>query len=114
VRVKIFGFAAKVAVYFGGLIVPLVLWVIYLNMTHWALYKESRPLMAVLFFAAALLAFIPTLFLRPNANSLHPLYRDHLGKAFIFKPPSSPFEKKDLDPWRHFLAISRANMDRII
>jgi hypothetical protein len=27
-----------------------------------------------------------TLILRPNANSLHPLYRDRLGKAFLFEP----------------------------
>src|SRR5262249_25450262 len=31
VRLQIAGFAAKVGVYFAGLIVPLVLWVIYLN-----------------------------------------------------------------------------------
>jgi hypothetical protein len=29
---------------------------------------------------------IITLWLRPNANSLHPLYRDRLGDAFLFKP----------------------------
>jgi hypothetical protein len=105
VRAKILGFAAKLAVYFAGIIVPLVLWVIYLNMTIWALsFKESRPLLAAFFFAAAFLFFIPTLFLRPNANSLHPLYRDHLGKAFIFKPPASPLGRKDLDRWRPLLS----------
>jgi hypothetical protein len=29
---------------------------------------------------------IVILFLRPNANSLHPLYRDRLSKAFLFQP----------------------------
>ncbi len=29
------------------------------------------------------------LFLRPNANSLHPLYRDRLAKAFLFQPLKS-------------------------
>jgi hypothetical protein len=39
-----------------------------------------------LYFAAAILLFILTLFMQPNANSLHPLYRDRLAKAFLFKP----------------------------
>jgi hypothetical protein len=104
VRVQMVGFAAKVAVYFAGLIVPFVLWVIYLNVTLWGLSaKGSWYLVPAFYSAAAFLIFILTLFMRPNANSLHPLYRDHLGKAFIFKPETRS-EKKDLDQWRPLLS----------
>ncbi|HXL67657.1 MAG TPA: patatin-like phospholipase family protein [Xanthobacteraceae bacterium] len=38
-------------------------------------------------------------FLRPNANSLHPLYRDRLAKAFLFKPQTLLREgQSELDP----------------
>jgi hypothetical protein len=106
VRVQIVGFAAKVAIYFGGLIVPLVLWVIYLNVTLWGLSlsaKGSWYLVPAFYSAAAFLFFILTLFMRPNANSLHPLYRDHLGKAFIFKPQTRSV-RKDLKRWRPLLS----------
>jgi hypothetical protein len=103
VRVQIAGFAAKVGVYFAGLIVPIVLWVIYLNVTLWGLSATgSSHLVTALYFAAAVLFFILTLFMRPNANSLHPLYRDHLGKAFIFKPQA--LSGQDLDRWRPLLS----------
>ena len=47
-------------------------------------------------------------FLRPNANSLHRLYRDRLSKAFLFDPreaaPSSPVKRNEpsLDQGRDF------------
>ena len=104
VRVQLLGFAAKVAVYFAGISVPLLLWVIYLNVTLWGRsFKESPFLTPALFFAAAFILFILTLFLRPNANSLHPLYRDRLGKAFIFNPQTR-LGLKDLEPWRPLLS----------
>jgi hypothetical protein len=59
-------------------------------------------LVTALYFAAAILFFILTLFMRPNANSLHPLYRDRLGKAFIFTPPTQ--SGQDLDPCRPLLS----------
>jgi predicted acylesterase/phospholipase RssA len=45
---------------------------------------------AALYAVAALLLFFLSLFLKPNANSLHRLYRDRLSKAFLFdpKPPA--------------------------
>jgi hypothetical protein len=103
-RVQIAGFVAKVAVYFAGLIVPLLLWIIYLNVTLWGLNaKENLYLVAALYCAAGFLFFILTLFMRPNANSLHPLYRDRLAEAFIFKPQMRS-ENKDLDQWRPLLS----------
>jgi hypothetical protein len=38
-----------------------------------------------------------------NANSLHPLYRDRLGEAFIFKPQTQ-LATKDLERWRPLLS----------
>ena len=104
VRVQLVGFAAKVAVYFAGISVPLLLWVIYLNVTlSGRSFHESPFLVPALYSAAAFLLFILTLFMRPNANSLHPLYRDRLGKAFIFNPQTRS-GLKDLDPWRPLLS----------
>jgi len=45
----------------------------------------DRPL-TLGYAAAGLLALIFALLLRPNANSLHRLYRDRLSKAFLFDP----------------------------
>jgi hypothetical protein len=78
VRVRIAGFVAKVAIYFAGMIVPLLLWIIYLNITLYGLTGNPYRI-AALYGVAAFLFFILTLFMRPNANSLHPLYRDRLG-----------------------------------
>jgi hypothetical protein len=101
---QIAGFVAKVAIYLAGLIVPLLLWIIYLNVTLWGLSaKGNWYSIPALYCAAAFLFFILTLFMRPNANSLHPLYRDRLGEAFIFKPQTR-LAKKDLDRWRPLLS----------
>src|SRR5262249_23265260 len=96
IRVQIAGFVAKVAIYFAGLIVPLLLWIIYLNLTLWGL-GGNWYLFSALYCAAAFVFFVLTLFMRPNANSLNPLYRDRLGDAFIFKPHAHP------DRFRHIL-----------
>jgi hypothetical protein len=44
-----------------------------------------RP-MAFLYFVSGLALLFIALLLRPNANSLHGLYRDRLSKAFLFDP----------------------------
>jgi hypothetical protein len=43
---------------------------------------------AWLYLATGLVLGLVSLALQPNANSLHPLYRDRLSKAFLFKPRS--------------------------
>jgi Patatin-like phospholipase len=104
VRVQIAGLVAKIAIYFSGLIVPLLLWIVYLNITLWGLgAKGLWYFVPALYCVAAFLCFILTLFMRPNANSLHPLYRDHLGEAFIFKPQTRS-ANRDLDRWRPLLS----------
>ena len=45
------------------------------------------------FIAGALLWVIATIFLTPNANSMHQLYRDRLSKAFLFEPPKDEKDK---------------------
>lgn len=51
-------------------------------------FGEPTPLPApaVLYVVVAAIVFIILLFLTPNANSLHRLYRDRLSKAFLFDP----------------------------
>jgi hypothetical protein len=128
---QIKGLTLKAAIYAGGLILPLVIWVLYLDVTHWGLcingtYKCEAPTWlahavqatfdwpgysaTALYIAVALACFILSLFMRPNANSLHPLYRDRLGTAFLFKPTSQLGEEDDLPAARPLLsAISGLN-----
>jgi hypothetical protein len=114
-RAKIAGYAAKAAIYIAAMAVPLVLWAIYLNITYWGLCIDvrrpgcapawletlaqhhwfgARPA-AGFYLLVAVVFFLLTLFLRPNANSLHPLYRDRLGKAFLFEPQAALRKNRD-------------------
>lgn len=95
------GYAAGLVVYVVGAVIPLLLWLLSLQLSYWGMYSPS-PFGAELrmylhahvgghlwisgYAAAAILCLILTAFLRPNANSLHALYRDRLSKAFLFKP----------------------------
>ena len=115
------GYAAKAAVYLAALVLPIVLWAIYLNITYWGicishagsgcdyptwLYKFAHHLFgerqpaAKLYLLLAAIFLLLMLFLRPNANSLHPLYRDRLGTAFLFKPQDTLPNNKTLDSLR--------------
>ncbi|HTO64392.1 MAG TPA: patatin-like phospholipase family protein, partial [Bradyrhizobium sp.] len=114
-RDQIPGYVAKLSVYVAAAIVPLLLWLVYLELSFWGICNGEcvnlaapgwlvaaadhfpgawtpdwpagipQPI-AWLYVAIAVACVIIALFLRPNANSLHPLYRDRLAKAFIFKP----------------------------
>jgi hypothetical protein len=57
----------------------------------------------IAYIAAAVILFLLTLLLQPNANSLHPLYRDRLGKAFLFRKwltrPSQPQNADLVEEW---------------
>jgi hypothetical protein len=66
--------------------------------THWmspilsGWLFDKAPIAGVYFiFFLVLLAL--SMLLRPNANSLHRLYRDRLSKAFLFKPVPEPTTK---------------------
>ena len=112
-RAQIAGYAAKAAIYFAAIIVPLILWVAYLNLSYWAICahdancslpfaaKHSPRLYWWVIYGYVLIAAIfvvLALFLRPNANSLHPLYRDRLGKAFLFQPLSRVDHDQAIEP----------------
>jgi hypothetical protein len=107
---RIKGLIVRAAIYAGGLILPVVIWMAYLDVTYWGICinKETCACLAPVWLAvlsyeifglhgysatlfyivAAAICFLLSLFMRPNANSLHPLYRDRLRKAFLFVPQS--------------------------
>ena len=103
-RDQIVAYASKAVIYIAALLLPLLLWAIYLQLSYWGLClgtadcagpkwaafgsKLSHNLggIGVAYLIVAFLLFVITLVLRPNANSLHPLYRDRLSDAFLFKP----------------------------
>jgi hypothetical protein len=120
-RARFAGYAAKAAIYLGALAVPLVLWAIYLNITYWGLCINPQPPQACapqwlndlahhavfgehpatkLYLLVAAAFFVLSLILQPNANSLHPLYRDRLGKAFLFEPRATLRKNEELKPAR--------------
>jgi Patatin-like phospholipase len=122
-RAKIAGYAAKAAIYLAAAAVPLVLWAIYLNITYWGLCMNTgspgcapawlaaplhdlfgtRPAVGF-FLVVAAIFFVLSLLLQPNANSLHPLYRDRLGKAFLFEPKPTLQQDEELAPLRKRLS----------
>ena len=107
---------AKAAIYVASAIVPLLVWIIYLQFSYWGVclekdctsymapnwlsaaaghvprivthsfFGDDPHLIAQLYVLVAVLCLILSVFLRPNANSLHLLYRDRLSKAFLFQP----------------------------
>ncbi len=110
-RTQIAGIAMRGLIYLAALIVPLGIWTIYLGITYAGLRINCtigacdpagltpwQP--ATCYYAAvALVCLVLTLLMRPNANSLHPLYRDRLAKAFLFElPPPTP--ETPLKAWR--------------
>jgi Patatin-like phospholipase len=114
VRDQVAGYAARAAIYVAAAIVPILLWALYLQFSYWGICLRSdctqymapdwlsntahyltsfvRPrwsgenIMAAFYLIACLACLFVALFLRPNANSLHTLYRDRLSKAFLFMP----------------------------
>jgi Patatin-like phospholipase len=129
-RAQIAGYAAKAAIYFAAIVIPFLLWVVYLNLSYLGICINSQegncepphqlPLIASRLFAdphnklyllvivgyllIAASFLVLTLFLRPNANSLHPLYRDRLGKAFLFEPQPTLQQNAELAPSRLHLS----------
>jgi hypothetical protein len=116
--------ALKLIIFAGGLILPVAIWMIYLDITYWGICIDRATgaclapawlaeaayalfnwpggsrfhnLMHLLFdwpghrvlalyVVTTLVCIFLSMFMRPNANSLHPLYRDRLAKAFLFDP----------------------------
>ena len=116
--------ATAIVLWVGALALPALIWILYLYLSYWALgddgpiaeaaYAHSpiwlRSLTAVTdtgpvpiyLTLAGVLAFT-AFWLKPNANSLHNLYRDRLARAFHFDPttlPADADEKLALAPQR--------------
>ena len=132
------GYGAKIIVYLAATLIPLFLGAVYIQLSWWgigtctvgankcliaiqypftpswlrdaagALFGGRPYPMATFYLCSAIILLIVSFFLRPNANSLHRLYRDRLSKAFLFKPQSETtrddppavdgFRLTDLDP----------------
>ena len=105
-RAQIAGIVMRGIIFVAGLIVPLGIWMIYLGITYWGLYVDGfitcvdlptfwQPAILI-YLAGAAVCLVLSLFTRSNANSLHPLYRDRLAKAFLFNlqpmPPDDHLE----------------------
>lgn len=100
--------AGKAAVYVAGAAIPFLLWLAYLYLSYLGIKDDGSyhapqwlTTFAQSFFRALpggdapiawfylvmfVILFAASLFLSPNANSLHRLYRDRLSKAFLFDP----------------------------
>ena len=105
---QIKGLIVQIAIYASGLILPALIWIAYLDVAYWGICinRETCSCLTpiwlailsykifglhgyaptLLYIVAAAACFLLSLLTRPNANSLHPLYRDRLRKAFLFVP----------------------------
>lgn len=116
--------ATAIVLWVGALALPALIWILYLYLSYWAI-GDNGPLAeaafahspiwlrsltevtgtgagAIYLTLAAILAFT-AFWLKPNANSLHNLYRDRLARAFHFDPttlPADADEKLALAPQR--------------
>lgn len=105
---QLMGYLGTAMIWLAAAVVPLLLWVAYLALTYWGImggeiFAAPRwmiDLLALIGFSPenenvipylliAVIMFATSAFLRPNANSLHPLYRDRLSKTFLFQPSNS-------------------------
>ena len=83
---KIKAASIKFAVFLAALALPVIVWLIYARLTILGISANSADYwIRNLYFWSGLLLLILSLFLMPNANSLHRLYRDRLSDAFLFK-----------------------------
>lgn len=123
-RTQLAGYLAKLAIYIAAIIVPLLLWAVYLNLVKLGicLNEGASPclvpkslqdiagndhvyrVVCAGYILIAAMFLVLALFLRPNANSLHPVYRDRLGKAFLFVPETTLHKHDELKPLRVYLS----------
>jgi predicted acylesterase/phospholipase RssA len=100
----VFRAAGRAAVYIVSASIPFLLWMVYLYLCFWGIKDGSyyhgpawlidvsqhwfgyNTPVAWFYLVTGIELFLLSLFLSPNANSLHRLYRDRLSKAFLFDP----------------------------
>src|SRR4029077_8840944 len=74
-------------------------WSYLVNNARGMKWLDSRfAFVETLYICIAVLCLVLSLRLRPNANSLHALYRDRLAKAFLFVPQNKLRKEAQLDP----------------
>jgi hypothetical protein len=90
---------SRAALWIAALVLPLLLWQLYLSLASAAIpngasYEHAfnwiAPFgddIALLYIVVGVVLFATSWVLEPNANSLHRLYRDRLGDAFLFLAP---------------------------
>ena len=106
-------FMSKALLYAAAAVVPLILWGVYLLLCYWGIAdtsakdptwpndfhapqfmkqlaellvgSDARYPIAWLYLLIVLILALLSLALKPNANSLHRLYRDRLSNAFLFR-----------------------------
>jgi hypothetical protein len=116
IQTRMRGYLAKIAIYVAAIVLPLLLWAAYLRLARLGICLNegvctvpewlhriagNTPLFVVVSIGYVIIAAVflfLALFLRPNANSLHPLYRDRLGKAFLFVPQTTLHKYGELKP----------------
>jgi len=113
-RTQIAGYAATVTIYIAAAVVPIVLWAIYLELSYWGIadgghaplwllyvskvsFGNSYAPVAFWYASVGIVLALISFTLRPNANSLHALYRDRISKAFLFRPESDFTKSKELE-----------------
>ena len=118
---------ARAALWFAAIIIPSLLWLLYLQLTYLGISQPAFPYVpgwlssfayttpqeftlphflqflvptvaALIFLEAFLITLLVALFINPNATSLYRLYRDRLSKAFLFDPEHREHPEKENSP----------------
>jgi len=116
-------YASVLLLYVAALVVPLILWVSYLYLVLWGLrIQDENPAapwavpewlarhhltadrlgnIGSAYAWTFVILGIACLFIGPNSNSLHQLYRDRLSRAFLFerRPAGGNAPPADIDRW---------------
>ena len=106
--------SSRIAIYLAAIVAPVLLWVAYIYLAFWGVRVSQDALnpdtpawlaavagwletagltvprtgpVATAYAILALMLAAVCLFIGPNANSLHRLYRDRLSRAFLFARP---------------------------
>ena len=111
---RLLGLGARASVWVAGAALPLLIWVGYLYLSFWGIANDAPGAVALVYSLAGVVLLLVAMLLRPNANSLHRLYRDRLSKAFLFDPHNRIVDggvagNRDLQPLDTFRLSDLAN-----
>lgn len=99
---------SRAAIWMAAIVIPLLLWRLYLELASAAIpegtgypfalgiLRQWGEYIAPGYLVIGAVLFCSSWFFEPNANSLHRLYRDRLGDAFLFLAPSG--NEEDVNP----------------